>query len=170
MRKHHHGRGSFQREDVAEHGKIARRNRWRGLYATEYGLDLNFELDVAEIVTGILRQFEGGRDFAVMADLDGTTVGSAFVVRHAPGTAKLRLVIVDPQARGLGIGGHLLAAAIDFARNAGYGSITLWTMQMLTAARKLYANAGFTLSHSEPRFAYGRSIVDETWDLDLTRQ
>jgi GNAT superfamily N-acetyltransferase len=141
--------------------------RHGSLYAAEYGLDLSFEQQVAELVAGILRDFEAGQDFAVMAELDGVTVGSAFVVRHKPGIAKLRLVIVDPQARGLGIGRRLLDEAIRFARDAGYGRMTLWTMQMLTAARQLYAAAGFICSHSEARLAYGREVVDETWDLDL---
>lgn len=141
--------------------------RHGALYAGEHGLDAGFELDVADILVNLLRGFTPGRDFAVIAELNGTTVGSAFVVRHAPQVAKLRLVIVDPAARGHGIGRALVQAAIHFARAAGYARMTLWTMQMLTAARHIYATSGFRLVSSVPTQAYGRAVVDETWELDL---
>jgi GNAT superfamily N-acetyltransferase len=141
--------------------------RHGALYAAEHGLDGGFELDVADIVVQLLRRFTPGRDFAVIAEIDGVPVGSAFVVGHAPGVAKLRLVIVDPAARGHGVGRQLVEAALGFARGAGYQRMTLWTMQMLTAARHIYATSGFRLIRSVPTRAYGRDVVDETWEIDL---
>ncbi len=140
-------------------------SRHGALYAAEYGLDMSFEVTVAEIVADVMRGFDPSSDAGWIAELDGVAVGSAFVVRHDGVTAKLRLVLVEPAARGLGIGRMLTEAAISFAREAGYLRMTLWTMQMLVAARGIYRRAGFELVAAEAGFRFGRDVVDETWVL-----
>jgi GNAT superfamily N-acetyltransferase len=142
-------------------------SRHGALYAAEYGLSLDFEVAVAGIVAEIMRDFDPTRDGAWIAERDFVPVGSVFVVRYKPGIAKLRLLIVDPSARGLGVGRMLTDAAIGFARTAGYRQITLWTLAMLDAARHIYARAGFRLTESVPGHSFGRDITDETWTLDL---
>lgn len=141
--------------------------RHGALYAAEYGLDSSFEVEVARIVAEAMRDFDPAREAAFMAERDGATVGSVFVVDADEGVAKLRLLIVDPAARGLGLGRVLTQAAIGFARQAGYRRMTLWTMAMLDAARHIYETAGFRLVARMPGTAFGRDIVDETWELDL---
>jgi GNAT superfamily N-acetyltransferase len=142
--------------------------RHGALYAAEHGLDASFELDVADVMIGILRGFDPTQDHAVIAERHGAPVGSAFVVRAGDGVAKLRLVIVDPTARGLGVGRLLVQSCIDFARASGYTKITLWTMGMLTAARHIYATSGFVRVAAISGCSYGRDITDETWELVLS--
>ena len=135
------------------------------LYASEYGLDGSFEVAVAEIVLTVMQRFDPRSDGAWIAELNGVPVGSVFIVRGDETTAKLRLLIVDPSARGLGVGRMLSEAALDFARAAGYRRVTLWTMGMLDAARHIYAKAGFRMVSAEPARAFGRDVVNETWTL-----
>jgi GNAT superfamily N-acetyltransferase len=142
--------------------------RHGALYAAEYGLDGTFEIAVAEIVVEIMQTYNPDRDGAWIAELDGKAVGSAFVVGVEDRIAKLRLVIVDPAARGRGVGRMLTRAAIGFARAQGYTSMMLWTMSMLTAARAIYASEGFQLVASVPGETFGCRITDETWVMDLT--
>lgn len=143
---------------IARHG---------ALYAAEYGLDIGFEVAVAEIVVSVMRNFDPRSDMAWIAERGGVPVGSVFVVRHDGITAKLRLLIVDPSARGLGVGRLLTEAAIGFAREAGYHRMTLWTMQMLDVARHIYRSAGFVCTAATPVRQFGRDVVDETWVMDL---
>jgi len=143
-------------------------SRHGSLYATEYGLDITFEITVAEIAAQIMRGWDPTSDNAWIAERGGLPVGSIFIVRADATTAKLRLLIIDPSARGLGLGRQLADAAIGFARTADYHRITLWTMGMLDAARHIYATAGFTLTDSVQAHEYGRDLVNETWQLDLT--
>ncbi len=141
--------------------------RHGALYAAEYGLDGSFELAVAEIVLQVMRDFDPQRDGAWIAERDGMPIGSVFVVGVEDNIAKLRLLIVDPAARGHGLGRLLTQTAIQFARDHGYRRMVLWTMSMLEGARAIYASEGFHLIGSVPGIAFGRAITDETWERDL---
>jgi GNAT superfamily N-acetyltransferase len=137
------------------------------LYAREFGYDASFEALVAEIVAGFVRDFRPGRERCWIAELDGEVVGSVFVVRSSPTVAKLRLLIIDPKARGHGLGKRLTRACIRFARKAGYRTMVLWTQSHLEAARGIYQAEGFTLVSSENNRSFGKKLVSETWALTL---
>ena len=137
------------------------------LYASEYGFDSGFEALVAEIAAKFLTSFDASRERCWIADLEGAPVGSVFLVRHTDEIAKLRLLLVDPAGRGQGLGKRLVTECIAFARACGYRKITLWTQSILTAARKIYQDAGFVLAASEPHRSFGQSLVGETWELKL---
>ncbi|MDQ0468083.1 bifunctional helix-turn-helix transcriptional regulator/GNAT family N-acetyltransferase [Labrys wisconsinensis] len=141
--------------------------RHGALYAQEYGWDERFEALVAEIAAGFIKTFDPARERCWIAERAGRRVGSVFLVRERDAVAKLRLLLVDPAARGLGLGQRLVAECIAFARQAGYGRLTLWTQRNLDAARHIYAKAGFRMVHSEPYQGIGRDLVSEIWDLDL---
>ncbi len=137
------------------------------LYAQEYGWDATFEALVAEVAAGFVRNYDPKRERCWIAELDGRNVGSVFVVRKTDEVAKLRLLIVDPAARGLGIGNRLVDECLRFARQAGYRRMTLWTNSILEAARHIYVRAGFELVESEPYHSFGKDLVSETWERDL---
>jgi DNA-binding MarR family transcriptional regulator/GNAT superfamily N-acetyltransferase len=137
------------------------------LYDREYGFDWTFEALVAEIVAKFVHDFDPQREKAWIAEVDGERVGSVFVVRKSATVAKLRLLILRPEARGLGLGGRLTDECIAFARAAGYRKLVLWTQSNLTAARALYASRGFVLKESEPNDAFGQKLVSETWERPL---
>ncbi len=139
------------------------------LYAEEYGWDGSFEVLVAEIAGAFLRDFDPARECCWIAERDGARVGSVFVARQSEEVAKLRMLLVEPRARGLGLGRRLVEEAIAFARRAGYRRMTLWTNDCLTAARRIYEGAGFKLVASEPHRSFGRDLVGETWALELQR-
>jgi DNA-binding MarR family transcriptional regulator/GNAT superfamily N-acetyltransferase len=145
---------------VARHG---------ALYAAEYGWDASFEALVARVVADFAGHHDGaGRERAWIADLDGTPVGCVFCVRGPDDdTAKLRLLLVEPHARGYGVGARLVDACVAFAREAGYRRLTLWTNDVLVAARRLYERAGFTLAEREPHHSFGHDLVGEVWVRDL---
>jgi DNA-binding MarR family transcriptional regulator/GNAT superfamily N-acetyltransferase len=137
------------------------------LYASEYGFDSSFEGLVAEIAAKFLGSFDASRERCWIADVDGSQVGSVFLVRHTDDVAKLRLLLVDPAGRGQGLGKRLVAECVAFARACGYRKITLWTQSILVAARKIYQDAGFVLVATEPHRSFGQSLIGETWELEL---
>ncbi|MBX7222542.1 MAG: bifunctional helix-turn-helix transcriptional regulator/GNAT family N-acetyltransferase [Blastocatellia bacterium] len=137
------------------------------LYAQEYGWDERFETLVAEIVTDFLKNFDSKKERCWMAEKDGEIVGSVFLVKKSETVAKLRLLLVEPQARGLGIGKRLVQECTRFARQAGYQKITLWTNQVLTSARKIYEDEGYKLVEAVPHDLFGTNMIAETWELDL---
>jgi len=137
------------------------------LYAEEYGWDETFEALVARIVAGFIETYDPKRERCWIAEKDGEVVGSAFVVRDSESVAKLRLVYVEPKARGLGIGQRLVAEAIRFSRLHGYKKLTLWTNDILVSARRIYEAAGFTLVKEEKHHSFGKDLVGQHWDLEL---
>ena len=137
------------------------------LYGQEYGWDARIEALTAEIVGNFLKNFDPKRERCWIAEIDGTPVGSVFLVRDSDEVARLRLLIVDPGARGLGIGKRLVDECISFARKAGYKKITLWTHGVLTAARAIYQRAGFQLTEQWVHDDFGKPEPSETWELTL---
>jgi DNA-binding MarR family transcriptional regulator/GNAT superfamily N-acetyltransferase len=137
------------------------------LYAAEYGWDVRFEGLIADVIGGLVRTFDPARERCWIAERDGQNVGSIFLVRGTDEVAKLRLLLVHPSARGLGIGGRLVRECVEFARQTGYRKVSLWTQQELTAARRIYAAEGFRLVHSEVHNSFGVPLTAETWELDL---
>jgi DNA-binding MarR family transcriptional regulator/GNAT superfamily N-acetyltransferase len=143
---------------VQQHGEI---------YAREYGWGSKFEALVAEIAGQFLLNFQPEWEHCWIAELNGERVGAIFVVRKSASVAQLRLLILAPAARGLGLGGRLVDECLAFARRKGYKKMVLWTNSCLLAARGIYAARGFQLVKSEPHEGYGKPLVGETWELKL---
>jgi GNAT superfamily N-acetyltransferase len=139
------------------------------LYGEEYGWDETMEALVAEVVTHFVRHYDAKRERCWIAEKDGENVGSVCLVAHPEeaGVARLRLLLVEPKARGLGIGKRLVQECTSFARQCGYRRITLWTNSVLQAARRIYEAEGYHLVGTEAHHLFGQDLVSETWELDL---
>jgi DNA-binding MarR family transcriptional regulator/N-acetylglutamate synthase-like GNAT family acetyltransferase len=137
------------------------------LYAQEYGWDETFEALVAGIVAKFIQNFDPKRERCWIGEIDGEIVGSVFLVKESETVSKLRLLLVHPKARGLGMGKRMVNECLRFARQAGYRKTMLWTNNVLLAARHIYESAGFRLALEEPHHSFGRDLVGETWELEL---
>jgi len=137
------------------------------LYAQEYGWDDTFEALVAGIVAKFIQNFDPKRERCWIAEIDGEIVGSVFLVKESETVSKLRLLIVHPKARGLGIGKRMVNECLRFARQAGYRKTMLWTNNVLLAARHIYETMGFKLVLEEPHHSFGHDLVGETWEMEL---
>lgn len=143
---------------VQRHGEI---------YRAEYGWDLSFEALVAEIVATYMSHHRPGREQAWIAEVDGSRAGCVFCCQRDDDTAQLRILLVEPSARGLGIGRRLVGECIDFARVARYRKIMLWTNHVLVSARRIYEAAGFELVEQEPHRSFGHDLIGQNWELVL---
>jgi DNA-binding MarR family transcriptional regulator/GNAT superfamily N-acetyltransferase len=142
--------------------------RHGAIYADEFSWNTDFEALVAQIVADFHARRRPGRDNAWMATVDGARAGCVFCVERDPTTAQLRILLVEPWARGLGIGARLVDECIGFARAAGYSTLMLWTNDILVAARRIYQAAGFVLTEEEHHNSFGHDLVGQNWELDLT--
>ncbi len=142
-------------------------HRQGALYAQEHGWDERFEALVAAIVASFIQSYDARRERCWIAERHGEIVGSVFLVKESSAVARLRLLYVEPKARGLGIGKRLVQECVRFARVAGYRSLRLWTQSMLAGARRLYEQAGFLLVEEEPHHSFGHDLVGQTWELVL---
>ncbi|HET6268289.1 MAG TPA: helix-turn-helix domain-containing GNAT family N-acetyltransferase [Acidobacteriota bacterium] len=138
------------------------------LYPSEHGYNEQYEADVAEIVAKFLRHFDPKRERCWIAEKDGENVGSIFCVKESERVARLRLLLVEPKARGIGIGSQLVRQCLKFASQAGYSKIILWTQSDLDAARAIYQKFGFRCVRKDRHQSWGRSLTGETWELRLT--
>ncbi len=137
------------------------------VYGEEYGLNEQFEGLVAGVASELIKNFDPKWECSWIAEMDGEIVGTVFLVKVSDSVAKLRLLLIELKARGLGLGRRLVDECIRFARRAGYEKITLWTMGHLYVARRIYEKAGFVKVHEELVRDFGQEMVDETWELDL---
>jgi DNA-binding MarR family transcriptional regulator/GNAT superfamily N-acetyltransferase len=137
------------------------------LYALEYGWKEPFEGVCAQIAADFLNTYDPQCERCWIAEMDGQNVGCVFIAKVTVEVARLRLLLVEPRARGLGLGAELTYECIRFARSVGYSKVTLWTHSVLTAARHIYRKAGFKLIRSEERVSFGQSVISEDWELEL---
>ncbi len=170
----------MSREDQKAPGVVVRRAdhpgdlRWvvmahGEVYAQQFGWDADFEALVAAIVADYARDHDPAREAAWIAEVDGERAGCVFLVAgEEPGMAKLRILLVTPVARGLGIGTWLVADCLAFARAAGYRQVTLWTNDVLVAARRIYEAFGFVLIDEKPHHSFGHDLIGQNWTLDLS--
>ncbi|WCD97049.1 bifunctional helix-turn-helix transcriptional regulator/GNAT family N-acetyltransferase [Streptomyces sp. HUAS 31] len=162
-----------RREDVllrepgpGDLGWIVQRNA--ALYAAEYGWNADYEGLVARIVADFAEDHDPHLERVWIAELDGRPVGCVMCVRdEAPATARLRLLLVEPDARGLGIGDRLVTSVVDFARGVGYRDLVLWTNDVLSSARRIYQRHGFVLAAEKPHRSFGKDLTGQDWRLDL---
>lgn len=142
-------------------------DRHGALYGEEYGLNYKMEAYVAEVVAKFLREFDPAREHCWIAEQGGIRIGSVFIVKESDEVARLRMLLVEPRARGLGVGRRLVEECIRFSRQAGYREIVLWTHSILVAARNIYASLGFAIEETETHDEFGPELVGETWRLRL---
>jgi DNA-binding MarR family transcriptional regulator/GNAT superfamily N-acetyltransferase len=159
-------RGYLLREPApGDMGWVVQRNG--AVYAEQFGWDSSYEALVARIVADYVDHSDPGAEAAWIAEVDGTPAGCVFCVRENATTARLRLLLVEPWARGLGIGARLVDEVLRFARRAGYSSITLWTNDVLADARRIYQRAGFTLDNENRHRSFGHDLVGQNWSRRL---
>jgi GNAT superfamily N-acetyltransferase len=137
------------------------------LYAESHGWGRGLEINVGETTLAFLRDFQPGREQAWVAEIDGTMAGSILLTACGGGLARLRLLYVEPFARGAGVGSALVATCLAFARDAGYHAVTLWTHTVLASARRIYAAHGFRLTETALHHEFGVPVQGETWHLDF---
>jgi N-acetylglutamate synthase-like GNAT family acetyltransferase len=143
---------------IQRHGEV---------YWQEYGWNEDFEVLVATVAVDFIRHFDAARERCWIAEREGRRLGCIFLVAKDATTAKLRLLLVEPDTRGLGIGRTLVTECVRFARSAGYEKVVLWTQENLSAARRLYAEAGFKKMTEEAHRSFGEDLIAETWELEL---
>ena len=158
-------RYTLRRPTPGDFGWIVKRHA--ELYRQEYGWIAPFEGVCAQIVADFINKFDEKRERCWIAEMSGENVGSIMLAKDSDAVARIRLLLVDPKARGLGLGARLTDESIRFARRAGYNKMTLWTHSVLTAARHIYQKAGFKLMRTERHRSWGRPVVSEHWDLEL---
>lgn len=156
---------SLREHRIGDIGWVARRQGM--LYAEEYGWDGTFEALVAEIAARFINKFDAQWERCWIAECEGEIVGSVFLVRQSKTVAKLRLLYVEPEARGMGLGARLTDECIRFARAKGYKTLTLWTNDVLVSARRIYVAAGFQLKSENRHHSFGKDMVGQHWDLRL---
>jgi GNAT superfamily N-acetyltransferase len=142
-------------------------SRHGALYAAEYGWDERFEALVAEIAAKFIQQLEPQRERCWIAEVAGEPLGCVFLVKQSDTTAKLRLLLVEPRSRGMGLGRRLVRECIAFAREKGYRKLVLWTQSNLAAARAIYKSEGFRLAKTEKHASFGVRLTGEYWELKL---
>ncbi len=159
---------TFRRLEPGDMGWVI--GRHGALYGDEFGWNADFEALVATIVADYHTNLKPGRENAWIAEIDGARAGCVFCCERDSETAQLRILLVEPWARGLGLGSRLVERCLEFAREAGYPRMTLWTNDVLVSARRIYEAAGFSLTEEEQHHSFGHELIGQNWEIDLDRR